>query len=339
MAADPADGAPQLSAEELLAAARFEHRIGPCQVFSQRFELRTTDVGLAALLRELYEATLVEPAEDGRRDGTVEQRVDTEPGEAVTRYRLLPPDGQHPGVVARDDEVLVTSPRPATLLGRLVWAINRQVIDGTTDRLLFHAAAAEVEGVGVLLPADMEAGKTTLVAGLLDRGAGYLTDEAAAVTGDDRSVTGFAKPLSVDRGSWEVLAHLRPDPGADLAPYLATQWQLSAARVGRVVRDVPLGVIVFRRFEAGAPTRLQPLGPADAVQRAVTCTFVTGTDHLPLARLRELAEIVEHVPAYELVGGDLDAACDAVLKIVADLPGADGPTGEAHDPARGGVAG
>jgi len=327
MAADPPDTAvPQLSADELLAAARFEHRIGPCQVFSQRFELRTTDAGLAALLRELYEATLLEPTGDGRTDGPVGPRADTPRGQPVTVYRLLPPSGQQPGVVARDDEALVTSSRPATLLGRLVWAINRQVIDGTTDRLLFHAAAAEVEGVGVLLPADMEAGKTTLVAGLLDRGAGYLTDEAAAVTCPDLTLTGFAKPLSVDRGSWEVLSHHRPDPGSDQAAYLATQWQLSAARVGRGVRQGPLGVIVFRRFEAGAPTRLERLGPADAVQRAVTCTFVTDSEHLPLVRLRELAGIVERVPVYELVGGDLAAACDAVLGVVAELPGAEDRT-------------
>ncbi len=222
----------------------------------------------------------------------------------------------------------MSSPRPATLLGRLVWAINRQVIDGTTDRLLLHAGAVEIDGVGVLLPADMEAGKTTLVTGLLDRGAGYLTDEAASVTARDQDliVEGYAKPLSIDPGSWEVLAHHEPGLEPDLADYFASQWQVSAARVGRVVRQAPLGVVVFRRFEAGTPTRLERLGPAAAVQRAVTCTFVTDTDHLPVVRLRELAGMVERVPVYELVGGDLDAACDEVLGLVAELNASDDPT-------------
>jgi hypothetical protein len=300
-----------VTGEELLEAARFDLVVGPCRVFDQRFAIHTTDAGVAGFLAELYAATLEE---------------DPGPGGAaapITRYRFLPPQarddgGDERGLVARDDEVLVTSARPSTLLGRLVWAINRQVIDGSADRLLFHAAAAELDGVGVLIPADMEAGKTTLMAGLMDRGAAYLTDEAAAVDPEDLTLEGFPKPLSIDRGSWEVLAHRRPEVlDGELADYLATQWQVSGATMGRVAQRTTLGLVVFRRFVAGEPTTLTALAPADAVQRAVACTFVTDRDHLPVGKLRALASIIERVPAFELVGGDLDAAGDAVLEALA----------------------
>jgi hypothetical protein len=301
-----------VTGEELLDATSFDHVIGPCRVFDQRFVIHTTDAEVAALLTDLYAATL----EDAPGPADAEA--------PITRYRFLPPqapddgDGDERGLVARDAEVLVTSTRPSTLLGRLVWAINRQVIDGSADRLLFHAAAAELDGVGVLIPADMEAGKTTLMAGLMDRGAAYLTDEAAAVDPDDLTLEGFPKPLSIDRGSWEVLAHRRPEVlDGELADYLATQWQVPGATMGRVAQRTTLGLVVFRRFVADEPTRLTALAPADAVQRAVGCTFVTDRDHLPVGKLRALASIIERVPAFELVGGDLDAACDAVLEALA----------------------
>jgi hypothetical protein len=262
---------------------------------------------VAGLLRELYAATVVDPDDPGVTDTS-----------SITRYRFLPPGDGEPGVVARDDEILVSSAQPSTLLGRLVWAINQQVINGSADRLLLHAGAVEVDGVGVLIPAAMEAGKTTLVTGLLDRGASYLTDEAASVT-PDLVLEGYAKPLSIDRGSWEVLAHHAPDLDAELAPYLETQWQVPPHRAAPVVARSQLGLMVFRRYEAGTPTRMERVSPATAVRLAVGCTFVTDREHLSLERLRELASIAERVPAYELVGGDLDEACEAVRAVVRDV--------------------
>lgn len=45
----------------------------------------------------------------------------------------------------------------------------------------------------------------------------------------------------------------------------------------------------------------------------MNCTFVTEARHLPTAKLKAIAITIEKVPAYELVGGDLDEACLAVL--------------------------
>ena len=306
------------SGAELLAAASFEHRIGPCQVFAQRFELHTSDAGVAGLLSELYAAMLEDTGGKGHLDVRVAGGTSSPAGGAEppasdpTVYRLLTPSAGGAGVVARDDEVLVVSQRPSTLLGRLVWAINQQVINGTTDRLLLHAGAVDRDGCGVLIPAEMESGKTTLVTGLLDRGFGYLTDEAASVSAD-LVLEGYAKPLSIDPGSWEVLAHHAPGLDAELAPYLEGQWQVPAQRIGPVVGRSRLGLIVFRRYEAGAPTRFSPVSPATAVRLAVGSTFVTDREHLPLSRLRALAAVCSQVPAFELVGGDLGEACDAVI--------------------------
>lgn len=320
MTSAPRPDAPAaVPAADLLAAAHFDHRIGPCRVFDQRFELRTNDAGVAGLLSELYAAMLEGEGDRGHLDVHGDLHLDV--GADPTVYRLLAPSDGSAGVVARDDEVLVTSPRPATLLGRLVWAINRQVIDGTTDRVLLHAGAVDLDGAGVVIPAEMESGKTTLVTGLLDRGFGYLTDEAASVT-TELVLEGYAKPLSIDPGSWEVLAHHDPALAAELAPYLERQWQVPAQRIGPVVDRTRLAMIVFRRYEPETPTRLEPVSPGTAVRLVVGSTFVTDREHLALDRLHELAAICGQVPAYELVGDDLGAACDLVIAELARIRGA-----------------
>jgi hypothetical protein len=277
----------------------FAHVLGPYAVFGQRFQLRTPDPVASAMLEELYAAMAVDPAEVGHLDEVVD-------------YRFVPPIGDEHGSVFRDDQLLGRGSQPATLLGRLVWAINQQVIKGTPDRLLLHASAADLDGVGVMVPAKMESGKTTLVTGLLDRGLGYLTDEAASVT-TDLVLEGYAKPLSIDKGAWEVVPHHEPSDD-EVAAYFSTQWQVPAQRISRVVDRSRLALIVFRRYEPDTPLRFERLRVADAVRPMIESTFVTDRPHLPADRLRELVAVLEQVPAYELVGGELDEACEAVIR-------------------------
>ena len=175
--------------------ANFLPNIGPFECFGQRWSIRTTHAQLAAFLAEIYAPMLVRDRRGG--DGAV--------------FALIPPDGDRLGLVLRDGVVLVERPTPSATLETLIWVVNRHVIDGSHHPLILHAAAAAKNGAVVALPAPMESGKTTLVTGLLDRGWAYLTDEAAAIH-PDGTVEGYRKPLSIDRGSWEILRHHEPRP-------------------------------------------------------------------------------------------------------------------------------
>ncbi len=292
--------------------------LGPFGCFGQHFSIRTTDEELGGLLGRLYEPM--------RTVGSGRETV----------YSLLPvADGGAPGLVARDDEVLRSSERPDRLLATLVWAINRQVIDGSLDqRLVLHAAAADLDGAAVVLPAPMEAGKTTLVTGLLDRGFGYLSDEAVAVA-DDLTVEGYPKPLSIDRGSWQVLAHHDPGLPDPLRTYLASQWQVATQEFAPVVRQSRLALLVFPRYEPGAPLRLEPLTPASAVSELFPCIFIRHGERIPRHRLPRLARIAEGVPATRLIYGDLSAACEQITGVLAGSKGdststAEAPTTSSH---------
>jgi hypothetical protein len=275
--------------------ARWTHEAGPFECFGQRWMVRTTDEELAAFLEEAYATLRVR--DDGR---------------PLTVHSLLPPgiDGQ--GIVTRGDgDVIMTSPAPSALLGSLIWAINRQVIEGASGRAVLHAAAAARGESVVLLPAPMESGKTTLVMGLLDRGLSYLTDEAAALTGLE--VEGFPKPLSIDPGSWEVLAHHRPSSASPrLSGFLQHQWQVPPQHVGPVQRRGTVTLVVFPRWQPGARLALEWLRPAEALQELLGCTFVPEGEAMSLDRVRFLAELAERVPAARLVHDDLRSASERI---------------------------
>ena len=276
------------------------HVAGPFACFGERWRITSDDLALTRFLGELYAPML----------------DDSHGGVAAVTYHLTAACGERSGEVHRDDELLVQSPRPARLLGKLVWAINRQVIDASGQRLLLHAAAAaDPRGRVVLLPAPMESGKTTLVTGLLDRGLAYLTDEAAAVE-PDLSVHGFRKPLSIDKGSWEVLGHHRPVLPSRHSAYLDDQWQVAPHRFAPVMPRGVLAAIVFPSYRAGEVTALERLHPVSALDLARASAFGEPGQPLPAGKMAQLAQVVTSVPCFSLRFSDLAEACSSVLEVL-----------------------
>ena len=277
---------------------RGQFAAGPFTCFGQTWRFTGNDDQVIELLHTLY-APL---------------QLSGHAGAAVVEYRLDLRAPRRGGKLFRDGVPLGEGLSPARLLRKLVWAINRQVIDGSVQQhLLLHAsAAADAAGQGVLLPAPMESGKTTLVTGLLDRGLHYLTDEAAIVE-PDLTVRGFTKPLSVDHGAWELFGHHTPELPTNLAPYMAQQWQVPAQGITEVAASGRLALVVFPNYCPGAPTRLTRLTAVGALNHARASTFAPDERPLSATKVGELAAIVTEVPCYSLRSGDLEDSCTAVL--------------------------
>jgi hypothetical protein len=270
--------------------------VGPFTCFGRSWSIRTTDDAVTEYLRSLFA-----PMEDLGWRGPV----------AVVS--LIAPGPGRVGAVYRDDEYIGSSHSPARLLGHLIWAINRLVIQPSRTEVVLHAAAAATPyGDAIVLPAPMESGKTTLVTGLLDRGLTYLTDEAALID-DEFRVWGYRKPLSIDPGSWGVLAHHRPVVPPVIDPYHEDQWQVAAATFAPTSSSATMASIVLPRYERGAEATLCALEPAEAVRRLVECTFGPKDATLSLPQMSKLARFASSVPVYDLTAGQLDEACAAVL--------------------------
>lgn len=234
-------------------------------------------------------------------------------------YTFVSATAERPGTLHLDAEEIATSPSDAVLYATLLWHVNRGVVAASSDHVLIHAAAAARDGSVVLLPAPMESGKTTLVAGLVRAGLRYLTDETVALRPADLGVTPYPKALSVDEGSWRVLADLRPDlpPGAE--HLVGEQWQVppDSIRVGCVATGGTPSLIVLPRYDAGAATVLRPVSRAQALVSVLEQVFDPTRD-----RPRDfavLAETVRRCRTYTLVSGDLDEAVTAVLAALDDI--------------------
>jgi hypothetical protein len=208
-----------------------------------------------------------------------------------------------------------TASEPMALV-YVLWQLNRAVVEASNRWLLLHAAAAERDGAAVLLPAPMDAGKSTLVAGLTLRGFGYLTDETVAIDPPTARVDPFPKPLSIEMGSWEALAPLRPQLDARFARFSDEVWHVvpDAIRPGAAARACTARAIVSPRFEPGATTALEPITRAEAVMMLAEHAF-----NFPAhgaAGLDTLAALVRPCLCYRLTVGSLDDACDRVDEVM-----------------------
>jgi hypothetical protein len=268
--------------------------LGPFSCFGHAFSIRTTSSELGGYLDRLF--------------APLSCRSTPQP----TVFSLVTPMGTSQGTVHRDQELLLTNTVAWRLLGTLIWAINREVIQPDRDTVMLHAAAADLDGHSVVLPAPMESGKTTLVTGLLERGLGYLSDEAVKLH-PDGTATGYPKPLSIDPGSWEVLAHLAPQVPTSVRPYLERQWQVPADSLTNVVSESRPALVVFPTYRAHAVTELTRLSSATALRLAVECTFGPVGAMVSTTQVRRLVDLLASVPVYQLTSSTLDEACSAVV--------------------------
>jgi hypothetical protein len=168
----------------------------------------------------------------------------------------------------------------------------------------------------VLLPAPAESGKTTLTAGLVRRGLDYVTDEAVGIDPRSLAVVPYSKPLSVDPGSWEVLADFEPRVEESLRSLHSSQWQVSpeSIRPGSLTGRSRPSLVVFPMYQPSSPTRLEDMSRADAVVELAQNSFNfhdTGRALLPV-----LAAVVAQCRCYRLVVGDLSSACEEILALV-----------------------
>ena len=274
--------------------------IHPSRVFDAlgfRFTVAADDPTLAAYLHELLHALQTE-------------------GSADHHYVLRATSGNdHVQCEVRLDGTLVGGPAPAAkLVPTLVHDLNRRAVEGA-DLLRFHAGGVEYRRVGLILPAGTESGKTTLVAGLVRAGFGYLTDEAVALDRDTLMIRPYPKPLSLDRGSWPLFPELEPHVDLATDDYKRAQWQVpaEAIRPGALGSPCRVRVIAFPRYEPGAETVLEQLGRAEGLVELAANTF--GSVGRSRATFDLLADVVRTASCYRLTFGALEPAVALVSSL------------------------
>jgi hypothetical protein len=220
--------------------------------------------------------------------------------------------GAQPWQLTLDGQLMFNAPTAEELVSSLVQHVNRLAVEGC-DAVVLHAGGVERDGRGLVFPAAMEAGKTTLSAGLVRAGLAYLTDEAIAIDPRTLLIRPYPKPLSLDPGSWGLFPEL--EPRADLASdeYKAHRWQIAPAAIGAIGGPAPIAVVAFPHYAPGAETELVPMKRSEALVELAKNTF--GFAAAPKRALDVLADVARAAECYQFPIGDLDAAVDAVERV------------------------
>ncbi|MFI5054483.1 MAG: hypothetical protein ACHQDE_08995 [Acidimicrobiia bacterium] len=186
-----------------------------------------------------------------------------------------------------------------------------------------HAGGVARGDAGIVLPADMESGKTTLTAGLVRAGFSYLTDEAVAFHPGTSTIAPFPKPLSIDRGAWFLFPELEPEANFATDDYKQDQWQVPAAaiRPDAVGGPCEARLVVFPKYVEGAHTSLVRIRRAEALVELAKNTF--SFNQKSRAALDDLAGVVRAVDCYRLTVGALDEAVALIEQLADELPAAD----------------
>ena len=190
--------------------------------------------------------------------------------------------------------------------------ITYRSLKASSEFCALHAGAVRRGDRVLLLPGKSASGKSTLVAGLIAEGFQLLGDDTTVLTRDDLSARGVCAGVTVKSGAWSVIAvryprlarapiHDRMD-GQIIRYLLPPEYSIAPQET-----KLPVGWIVFPRYDAKEATALHPLSKSAALKRLMPC-FVPLRGRLEPAEIERLVQWVQNIPCYELRVSSLNDA-------------------------------
>ena len=193
----------------------------------------------------------------------------------------------------------------------LEWGLNWCVSAHCHQYLILHAAVVEKSGRALILPAPPGSGKSTLCAGLVNRGWRLLSDELTLIDIASCSVVPLPRPVSLKNASIDVIRAYAPAAAISAPVHDTTKGSVAHMRaptdsVRRGMETARPGWIVLPRYEAGAVAQLTALSKARALMQMADNAF----NYSAHGRrgFEFLARFVDRCGCYEFVYGDLDEA-------------------------------
>lgn len=247
----------QLPASELvrrLSGPGLAIRTGP---FGMRVKTRLPSVARA--LSQLYDQHPVLD-EDAFCDAT---------------FELVAPGGLRrwvrPQVQVRHEGLLLFEPLPQDQAYALLeWTMNWWISSHAHQYLLLHAAVVERGDRAAILPAPPGSGKSTLCAGLVNRGWRLLSDEMAMLDLDQGLVHALARPVSLKNASLDVIRHFVPgavmsEAVQDTLKGTVAHLKPPHAHIHRMDEPARPRWVVFPRYLAGSAPKWAPRPRAQAM--------------------------------------------------------------------------
>jgi hypothetical protein len=195
-----------------------------------------------------------------------------------------------------DGVVVRSSDQPQELAVHMINAIDEAVIQRMKGLHAVHAGAVMMKGRGLLLPGRTHAGKSSLVAELLRRGAGYFSDEYGLIDSEGR-VHAYPRPLLMRNGRPKQLPMLPEDYDSSV-----------------VDAPAPVGWILSLEYQPGSEWE------ASAVPLSVAMLFLLRNTPHALAESPEMvgsfARAVSGAICLEGCRGEVGEAADRIQDLV-----------------------
>jgi HprK-related kinase A len=197
----------------------------------------------------------------------------------------------------------------------LEWGLNLCLAHRANHLLMLHAAVVERHGQALLLPAWPGHGKSTLCAALIHSDWRLFSDEFGLVRPADGLLLPLPRPLPLKNASIDVIRAFAPQ--ADLGPAFEGTHKGTVAHVRPPTESVQRmdeparpRWLVFPRWVADSPLRLEPIVKPDAFLMVATNAF--NYDILGQTAFELVGQIVDACDCYTLVYSDLREAMAAL---------------------------
>jgi len=195
------------------------------------------------------------------------------------------------------------------------WGCNWLIGQRMNHLLLLHAGVVERDGLALVMPALPGSGKSTLTAALSQRGWRLLSDEFGAFDPDGGVFRAMLKPVALKNEAIGVLRRFAPE--ARFGPEFpktrkGTVAHLAALPDAVARRHEPArpGAFVLPKWQAGSPTRLEPLPENRLFPALAFNAFNYGV--LGATSFQAVVGLVRRCPGWQLVYSDLDEALAAI---------------------------
>lgn len=208
------------------------------------------------------------------------------------------------------------------------WGFNWTIGSAVHQFLVLHSAVVEKQGKGVMLAAASGSGKSTLTAALANSGWRLFSDELALIDGlaeDEQNplrLVPFPRPVSLKNQSIDVIKKRYPQarfgPSAfDTQKGTVAHMRAPDDAVARALESAPPRLIIFPKWTAGAPLRVQAVGAGEAAMRLINQSFNYSV--LGALGFSRLADLVTAAPAWALEYSSFDDALEALDDLLADI--------------------
>lgn len=257
------------------------------RAFGVRFGIRVDDATrIPAILRRLPPGSRVcDRARDHAVRYSITTAADTSAEHGSTRWRVY-----------ADDRLEVDEPDEASALRGFEGLVRFDVARLAARWTFVHAGVVEWHGRAILIPGISYSGKSRLIEALVRAGAGYYSDEYAALDRRGR-VHPFAKPLTIRR-----------DVGG------IDEVEVEASTIGGAngTRALQVGLVVATHYVSGA--KWQPVSVSDGGTVLALLAHTVRAQLAPARVMRTLAHVATTAVTLEGERGEAAQTADEILK-------------------------